>query len=285
MTRPEWAPEEIDISVPNAARMYDYSLGGFHNFAVDREMVERVVAMAPNARQIGLANRAFLGRAVRRLVADGVRQFLDVGSGIPTLASVHEVAQQFDPAARVMYVDIDPVAVAHGRAILAGNPNADVMLGDVRKPDDIVRHPEVSGLIDFTEPVAVLLFRRPALRPGRRRPGRDRAPVPCGGHARHYIALSHGSPPPQREEDADAVSSVYQRTSTPLHLRSATEIGGLLDGLEIVEPGVVPVTDWHPEPRGRRPEPRPRCSPSSAASRRHADRIDDPLAPTGTGTA
>jgi SAM-dependent methyltransferase len=247
MTRPEWAPEEIDISVPNAARMYDYSLGGFHNFAVDREMVERVVAMAPNARQIGLANRAFLGRAVRRLVADGVRQFLDVGSGIPTLASVHEVAQQIDPAARVMYVDIDPVAVAHGRAILAGNPNADVMLGDVRKPDDIVRHPEVSGLIDFTEPVAVLLIAVLHFVPDADDPAgivrRFRAAVKPGS----YIALSHGSPPPQREEDADAVSSVYQRTSTPLHLRSATEIGGLLDGLEIVEPGVVPVLTWHPD--------------------------------------
>src|SRR3954469_18489852 len=230
MTRPEWAPEDIDISVPNAARMYDYSLGGFHNFAADREMVERVVSMAPNARLIGLANRAFLGRAVRRLVAGGVRQFLDVGSGIPTLASVHEVAQQADPGARVMYVDIDPVAVAHGRAILADNPNTDVMLGDVRRPDDIVRHPAVSGLPDFTEPVAVLLiavlhFVQDADDPaGIVR--RFREAVKPGS----FIAISHGSPPPQHEEDADAVKGVYQRTSTPLHLRSKEQIGKLLDG-------------------------------------------------------
>ncbi|WP_432991688.1 SAM-dependent methyltransferase [Dactylosporangium sp. CA-233914] len=257
MTRPEWAPEDVDISVPNAARMYDYSLGGFHNFAVDREMVERVVSLAPNARQIGLANRAFLGRVVRRLVAGGVRQFLDVGSGIPTLANVHEVAQQADPRARVMYVDIDPVAVAHGRAILAGNPNADAMLGDVRRPDDIVRHPEVSGLLDFTEPVAVLLIAVLHFVPDADDPAgivrRFREAVKPGS----YIAISHGSPPPQREQDAAAVTSVYQRTSTPLHLRSTEEIRGLLDGLDIVEPGVVPVTDWHPEPEDAGTEPRP----------------------------
>ncbi|MER7283418.1 SAM-dependent methyltransferase [Dactylosporangium sp. NPDC000244] len=255
MTRPEWAPEDIDISVPNAARMYDYSLGGFHNFAVDREMVERVVSMSPNARQIGLANRAFLGRAVRRLVASGVRQFLDVGSGIPTLASVHEVAQQADPEARVMYVDIDPVAVAHGRAILAGNPNADVMLGDVRRPDDIVRDPAVSGLLDFTEPIAVMLIAVLHFVPDSDDPAgivrRFREAVKPGS----YIALSHGSPPPQHEEDAAKVSTVYQRTSTPLHLRSSAEIGRLLDGLEIVEPGVVPVTAWHPDDTGVEPRP------------------------------
>ncbi|WP_433059873.1 SAM-dependent methyltransferase [Dactylosporangium sp. CS-033363] len=257
MTRPEWAPEGIDISVPNAARMYDYSLGGFHNFAVDREMVEKVVAMAPNARQIGLANRAFLGRAVRHLVAGGVRQFLDVGSGIPTLASTHEVAQQADPRARVMYVDIDSVAVAHGRAILADNPNADVMLGDVRTPDDIVRDPAVSGLLDFTEPIAVLLIAVLHFVPDADDPAgivrRFREAVKPGS----FVVVSHGSPPPQREEDAEKVSSVYQRTSTPLHLRSADQIRALLAGLEIVEPGVVPVTDWHPEPDDAGTEQRP----------------------------
>jgi hypothetical protein len=257
MTRPEWAPEDVDINVPNAARMYDYSLGGLHNFAVDREMVEKVVAMAPNARQIGLANRAFLGRFVRRMVSQGVRQFLDVGSGIPTLANVHEVAQQADPEARVMYVDIDPVAVAHGRAILAGNPRADTIMGDVRRPDDIVRHPEVTGLLDFTEPVAVLLIAVLHFVPDEDDPAgivrRFREAIRPGS----LIAISHGSPPPQRPEDAAAVSSIYQRTSTPLHLRTAEQIGGLLDGMEIVTPGIVPVTDWHPEPEDEGIEPRP----------------------------
>ena len=257
MTRPEWAPEDVDINVPNAARMYDYSLGGFHNFAVDREMVERVVSLAPNARQIGLANRAFLGRVVRRMVADGVRQFLDVGSGIPTLANVHEVAQQADPQARVMYVDIDPVAVAHGRAILAGNPRAEAIMGDARRPDDIVRHPEVTGFLDFTEPVAVLLIAVLHFVPDSDDPAgivrRFREAIRPGS----VIAISHGSPPPQRPEDADAVSSVYQRTSTPLHLRTADQIAGLLDGMEIVAPGVVPVTDWYPEPEDADVEARP----------------------------
>jgi hypothetical protein len=257
MARPEWAPDGIDISVPNAARMYDYSLGGFHNFAVDREAVERVMALAPDARQVGLANRAFLGRVVRRLVAGGVRQFLDVGSGIPTLGSVHEVAQQADPGARVVYVDIDPVAVAHGRAILAGHPGADAVLGDVRRPDDIVADPAVRGLLDFTEPVAVLLIAVLHFVPDADDPAgivrRFGEAVGPGS----FVAISHGSPPPRRERDADAVSQVYQRTSTPLHLRSAEQIRRLLDGLDLVEPGVVPVTDWHSEPADGDTEPRP----------------------------
>ncbi|WP_432840883.1 SAM-dependent methyltransferase [Dactylosporangium sp. CA-092794] len=257
MTRPEWAPDGVDINVANAARMYDYSLGGFHNFAVDREMVDKVVSMVPNARQIGLANRAFLGRVVRRLVAGGVKQFLDIGSGIPTLANVHQVAQQVNPEARVMYVDIDPVAVAHGRALLADNPLTDTILGDVRSPDEIVRHPEVTGLIDFSEPVAVLLIAVLHFVPDADDPAgivrRFREAVRPGS----FIALSHGTMPPERKEDTEAVTGVYQRTSTPLHLRTVEEVRGLLDGLEIVEPGIVPVTDWHPEPEDEGTERRP----------------------------
>ncbi|GAA4249289.1 SAM-dependent methyltransferase [Dactylosporangium darangshiense] len=257
MTRPDWAPDEVDIDVPNAARMYDYSLGGFHNFAVDREMVERIVAMAPDARQIAVANRAFLGRLVRRLVSDGVRQFLDVGSGIPALASTHEVAQQADPGARVVYVDVDPVAVAHGRAILAGNPRAEAVLGDARRPHDILRDTAVTGLIDLAEPVAVLLIAVLHFVPDADDPPgivrRFRDAVAPGS----VIAISHGSPPPRRERDAEAVTGVYQRTSTPLHLRSAAQIAGLLDGLDLLEPGVVPVTGWHPDPQDAETEPRP----------------------------
>src|SRR5690349_11691008 len=120
MERPSWAPEGIDLDRPNAARMYDYALGGSHNFAVDREMVEKVEAMMPGSSLIAHANRAFLSRAVRFCVDAGIRQFLDVGSGIPTVGAVHEVAAR----SRVVYVDVDPIAVAHGQALLRDNPSA-----------------------------------------------------------------------------------------------------------------------------------------------------------------
>src|SRR4051794_7195595 len=119
---PAWVSPDVDLNVPNAARMYDYALGGGHNFAVDRELVERAESTMPGARLIAHANRSFLGRVVRWLIASGVRQFLDLGSGIPTLGNVHEVAQDAAPDARIVYVDIDPVAVEHSTALLADNP-------------------------------------------------------------------------------------------------------------------------------------------------------------------
>jgi S-adenosyl methyltransferase len=154
---PDWVPEGIDVTVPNAARMYDYILGGYHNFAVDRESIEELERVFPGIRRGSQETRAFLGRAIRWLADAGIRQFLDIGSGIPTLGNVHEIAEQVAPGARVMYVDIDPVAVAHTREILAGNPWAKVLQGDLRRPIDIVDHPDVTDLLDFSEPVAVVL--------------------------------------------------------------------------------------------------------------------------------
>src|SRR6266540_2022491 len=158
MQRPEWAPEGIDIEKPNAARMYDYALGGSHNFAVDRALVEQAEASMPGASRIAHANRAFLDRVVRWLAAAGVRQYLDIGSGIPTRGNVHEVAQSTAPGARVLYVDIDPVAVAHSRSLLANNPHAHVIQGDLRHADQIVQNPEVRATLDFSQPIAILLF-------------------------------------------------------------------------------------------------------------------------------
>src|SRR5437764_15259666 len=158
MERPSWAPEGIDLNRPNAARMYDYALGGSHNFAVDREMVERVEAMMPGSSLIAHANRAFLRRAVGYCLDSGIRQFLDIGSGIPTVGSVHEVARPVTPEARVVYVDVDAVAVAHSQAILRDYPNATAIRGDVRAPADILDHPELAKMIDFSAPVAVLLM-------------------------------------------------------------------------------------------------------------------------------
>lgn len=157
MERPAWAPQGIDISVPSVSRIYDYYLGGSHNFEVDREAARKAMEFMPGLPKIMQANRAFMRRAVRYAVQEGVTQFLDIGSGIPTFGNVHEVAQAADSAARVVYVDHDPVAVAHSRAVLDGNDRAAVVTADLRKPRDILAAPEVGELLDLDKPVALLL--------------------------------------------------------------------------------------------------------------------------------
>src|SRR4051812_3645423 len=157
MERPAWAPRSIDITVPSVSRMYDYYLGGSHNFEVDREAARRAMEFMPGLPKVMQANRAFLRRAVRFAVGEGVTQFLDIGSGIPTFGNVHEVAQAAAPGARVVYVDHDPVAVAHSEAVLEGDEGAGVVAGDLRKPRDILASSEVGRLIDLNRPVALLL--------------------------------------------------------------------------------------------------------------------------------
>lgn len=257
MELPDWVPEGIDVTVPNAARMYDYALGGFHNFAVDRENVERVEQMMPGARRVAHANRAFLGRAVRWLVKAGITQFLDIGSGIPTLGNVHEIALRAAPEARVMYVDIDPVAVAHSRAMLAEYPRVEVVEADIRRPADILNHPDVTELLDFAEPVAVLLVAVLHFLPDADDPGGILAQLRDATVRGSYIVLSHGTPVPELDEEIDSLHKVYKRTPTPLHLRTAEQVADLLDGLELVEPGIVPISDWHPDPDEVDAEPRP----------------------------
>src|SRR5919199_746427 len=138
MERPAWAPRSIDISVPSVSRIYDFYLGGSHNFEVDREAARKAMEFMPGLPKTMQANRAFMRRAVRFAAAEGITQFLDIGSGIPTFGNVHEVAQQTHPGAHVVYVDHDPVAVAHSRAVLAGNERADVVAADLRKPQAIL---------------------------------------------------------------------------------------------------------------------------------------------------
>ena len=247
MERPSWAPEGIDLNRPNAARMYDYALGGSHNFAVDREMVEKVEAMLPGSSLIAHANRAFLRRAVRFCVEAGIRQFLDVGSGIPTVGAVHEVAQAVAPQSRVVYVDVDPVAVAHGRALLRDNPSATAIAGDLRRPDEILADPRLVKLLDFGQPVAVLLIAILHFIPDDADPwaivARLRERLVPGG----YIVISHGTPE-ELPDEADSVGQLYRGTSTPLFLRSRSEIERLFTGFEIVEPGITWVTSWRPVP-------------------------------------
>src|SRR5690349_21832592 len=134
---PEWIPETVDTTTPSAARMYDYYLGGAHNFGVDRELARKMLALFPDGAMIAQTNRSFLHRTVRYMLDQGVRQFVDIGSGIPTAGNVHETAQQAEPGTRVLYVDHDPVAVAHSEALLRGNDLAGVLQADLRRPAEI----------------------------------------------------------------------------------------------------------------------------------------------------
>ncbi|MFL6076126.1 MAG: SAM-dependent methyltransferase [Mycobacteriales bacterium] len=252
MERPSWAPPDVDVDRPSVARVYDYQLGGSHNFAVDREAAERVIALMPGLPALLRANRAFLRRAVRTLVGAGVRQFLDLGSGIPTAGNVHEIAQKADPDSRVVYVDIDPVAVAHSRALLAGNEGAMVVHGDLRRPDTILADPTVTGLLDLSEPVAVLMvavlhFVSDADRPvDIVRRYRDIS-VPGS-----YLVLSHAA----RDESVDRAAAEYAQTVNDFWLRGPDEVNALLAGYELLPPGLTSVTRWRPDP-GTEPEPIP----------------------------
>jgi hypothetical protein len=245
---PDWVPDGVEITLPNAARVYDYVLGGYHNFAADREFVEEVLKVWPEAAALGHANRAFMRRSLRWLVDNGIRQFLDLGSGIPTLGNVHEIAQAAAPESRVMYVDIDPVAVAHSKAILAGNALADALRADLRDPSAILHHEDVVALLDFAQPVAVLfnsvLHFVPESDDLVGVMTKIRSELVRGS----YIVITHGTPVAELTEQQEGVSELYRKTPTQGHPRSPAEVLAMVAGMELVEPGIVPVTEWHPDP-------------------------------------
>ncbi len=248
MQRPDWAPETIDIERPSVARMYDYYLGGSHNFAADRAAAQAMVAAVPEAPLMAQANRAFLRRAVQFLAESGVRQFLDIGSGIPTVGNVHEIAQRVDPDCRVVYVDVDPVAVAHSREILAGNDRAVVIREDLRQPAAILDHPEVNRLLDFTQPVAVMIVAVLHFIPDADRPEEILRTLRAALAPGSSLVMSQASDDGRTEtgERAEA-EQVYRRTDSQLFIRSRAELTALFDGFELVDPGVVWVPEWRPE--------------------------------------
>ncbi|HEX8630911.1 MAG TPA: SAM-dependent methyltransferase [Catenuloplanes sp.] len=247
MQRPDWAPENIDVERPSVARMYDYYLGGSHNFAVDRAAAQAMIAAVPEAPLMAQANRAFLRRTVRYLVGAGIRQFLDIGSGIPTVGNVHEIAQQAAPGSRVVYIDVDPVAVAHSREILAGNTEAVAIQEDLRRPDAILTHPEVRKLIDFTEPIAVLLVAVTHFIPDADDPagiiGRIRDVLVPGSYLVHSQASDEGRTDDERVE----ATEVYRHTDNPISYRRWAELAPFFAGFGLVEPGLVWVPLWRPD--------------------------------------
>ncbi len=246
--RPSWAPQGIDLTVPSVSRIYDYFLGGSHNFEVDREAARVALKAMPGAPKISQANRAVMRRAVRFAVDRGITQFLDIGSGIPTFGNVHEVAQELHPGARVVYVDNDPVAVAHSRAVLAGNPDAAVAAADLRDPRSILEHPETARLLDLGRPLALMLvavvhFLSDADRPAEIIATLREVLAPGSVMVITHATMETGPTPAGQR----GVQAVYQRTATPLIMRTTAELEPFFDGFEIVEPGVVPLPYWRPD--------------------------------------
>ncbi|MGK5696117.1 SAM-dependent methyltransferase [Streptomyces sp. URMC 128] len=249
MERPAWAPRSIDISVPSVSRMYDYYLGGSHNFEVDREAARRAMEFMPGLPKIMQANRAFMRRAVRYAAGQGIGQFLDIGSGIPTFGNVHEVAQAARPGARVVYVDHDPVAVAHSEAVLEGNDDAAVVAADLLKPQEILRSPEVERLIDLNQPVALLLVAILHFVEDEDDPYGAVAELGEALAPGSLLVLTHASYegvplPPER---AGGAVSVYQDIRNPLIMRSREEIARFFKGYDMVEPGLVAMPRWRPD--------------------------------------
>ncbi len=244
---PDWVPDGVDITTPNAARVYDYALGGSHNFEVDRRFADAAERAWPGILQLAHDNRAFLGRVVRHLAGSGVRQFLDIGSGIPTLGNVHEVAQYAAADARVVYVDIDPVAVAHSRRILAGNRYATAVRGDLRRPQAILGDPEVTAVLDLSKPVGVLLVAVLHFIDDADDPAGILRQFAAATAPGSHVAVSHAVPAVDAMGQ-EIVRQLYQRTSTALHLRSRARVAELLSGWRLLPPGLVPISDWQPDP-------------------------------------
>jgi O-methyltransferase involved in polyketide biosynthesis len=243
----------IDVSRPSVARMYDYYLGGKDNYRVDREAVDRVAEAMPEIRQLAQENRAFLRRAVRYMARQGIRQFIDIGSGLPTAGNTHEIAQEVVPGARVVYVDNDPVVLAHGRALLASDDNTAVATADMHRPAEVLQHQQTNKLIDFNEPVGVLMIamvhfltvdERPAVM------GHLRDALAPGSH----LAATHVTTDGKSAEAVAKIEAVYATTPTPIYFRDRAEVGLFFDGFDLVEPGLVTLEGWHPDPADPAPE-------------------------------
>ncbi|MEC3957039.1 SAM-dependent methyltransferase [Nocardia sp. CDC153] len=242
--RPEWAPLTVDLDRPSAARVWDYYLGGSHNFQVDRALARQAMERMPDAPLIARATRAFLHRSVRFLTAAGIDQFIDVGSGIPTVAPVHEVARETLPGARVVYADNDPVAVTHSRALLHTDPETLVLEADLRRPDELFGPDGAAGHLDFTRPVAVLLIAVLHFIPDSDDPAAILANIRARLAPGSYLVIVHGSAATEvHQETAD----LYRRTPNPITLRPYDEILRFFDGFDLVPPGLVPPTSWRPE--------------------------------------
>jgi hypothetical protein len=239
--------ETFRPDIPSAARVYDYLLGGKDNYPADRAVAESMIAQLPNVQLAVRWNRAFLRRVVRYLMDEaGIRQIIDVGAGLPTVGNTHEIAQDADPEARVVYVDHDPVVLAHARSMLHNVPRTAIIGRDLTEPERILADPTLGELIDFGQPAALLFlsilhFVADSDDP----PGliaRLLAPFPAGSH----VAISHATP--DEVPAVKDVERVFDEATEQAHVRSRSQVARLVDGLEIIEPGLVWPPEWRPDP-------------------------------------
>ncbi|GGV22446.1 hypothetical protein GCM10010277_01480 [Streptomyces longisporoflavus] len=236
----------IPFDVPTSARAYGWMLGGKDNYEVDREFLLRTLPDFPECVDIARQNREFLFRVVRHLTEAGIRQFIDMGCGLPTDENVHQVARRFAPDTRVVYVDIDPIVLAHGQALLADDSTTAVIHGDMREQDAILGHPEVVRLVDFDEPVAVLFLSVVHHLTDADDPRRVLRTIIDRAAPGSYLGLSQVvADDPAR---GAAMSAHISGGGVPWQTRIPAELDALLDGLEPVEPGLVNLVDWRPDP-------------------------------------
>jgi S-adenosyl methyltransferase len=239
---------DIDTETPAISRVYDYLLGGKHNYEVDRAASQAMIDAVSETPLLARANRSFVRRAVQFLVGEaGIKQILDIGSGLPTAGNVHEIAQEIAPAVRVAYVDKDPIVLAYGRALLSTDDNTTVITADLRDPDGIFEDPEVRRLIDTDEPFAVLLGGVMMHLEDEEDPAgvaaRIRAHLPSGGYLMHCGCADPGDP------RAKELNRIFAETHMGSRcFRSVDEQLVYFDGLELIEPGFVPANRWRPSP-------------------------------------
>ncbi|WP_327580908.1 SAM-dependent methyltransferase [Nonomuraea sp. NBC_00507] len=248
----ETAPPGIDTTKPSVARVYDYMLGGKDNYAIDRHVAEMALKVAPDAPEAARANREFLRRTVRYLAGEaGIRQFLDIGSGLPTQGNVHEIAQSVAPGTRVVYVDHDPIVLVYGQALLAADATTTVIEADAREPEKILGDPQARALIDFSRPVGLLLFGLLHHLSDDEDPGailgRLVAPLAPGSH----VVISHfhnpGEAHPEVSKQAYAAEKIFNEYLGTGRWRTRDELLAYFGGLELVDPGLVPLPEWRPD--------------------------------------
>ena len=247
-------PPEIDITRPHSARIYDYFLGGKDNFAADRTVAQQAIAAWPTIVVAARENRRFIGRAVRFLAAEaGITQFLDIGSGLPTANNVHEVAQRINPAAHVVYVDNDPIVLAHARALLTSAPEGRCAYidADLREPKKILGDPAVREALDFQKPIALLVVAVVHFLPPSSEPRQIIKTLVDALPSGSYVVASHGTIEYATLDETAAARRVYERSGVDVTVRDGREFADLVfDGLELVPPGVVALPEWRPDPGG-----------------------------------
>lgn len=253
MTEVEQAPPGVDSTTPTPARLYDYYLGGTNNFAVDREIAERLRVSMPELTDAAWANRGFHQRAARWMAEQGIRQFIDLGSGLPTQGNTHEAVSPVAPGARVVYVDHDPMVLAHARALLSGTNTTTVIQADLRDPGAVLGQPELRALIDCNEPTGVLMTAVLHFVADESDPWGLMARCASELAPGSYVALSHATADRLPPRAVQAMYDTYANATEKIHLRSKADFERLFTGLELVPPfdgagpGVTFVGKWGAE--------------------------------------